>query len=760
MNISSRVLKTLALILIVAFMGAYVMPKSWKEQIPFSSIRENLLAKKPNFGLDLVGGRQFDFLVDLSEVEKRNADNDPDNDRDPATVVESIGEVLRGRIDPTATRELNIYSADYNEERHVIVEITSDLDNETTLDALQQVIDLKFKERQDKNVTDEEKAALRAKADEFLKTITPETFENQGKIRQKDDNVTFTPEKTYWNDEVTSSFPEDHEQIWNAAPESVFPKILERKITSLKQNANGGYEAVENTENVVMKVLKKEMATREQKEKGEDFEAVKKEVSERSDMVSAKSSTPEGENGVAVTLDNKDVTVKPSTESETTTFPSLLSVPEVYQGALLNLDEGKISDVLETDTEYAIFRIVPAEPNQIETHVSGIYVLKSTKDTRAKIDAIKERLSEKTTTTQEEKLTVSEIVFAIDVSGWKDTGLGGLQFKRARVGSDPNTKRPLVEILFNDEGSKLFEDVSGRNIGKQVAIFVGGVLISAPTIQEKISGGAAVITLGISNFTEARKQAVELARELNGGSTPAPFVEKGQFKIGATLGSEALQKSLQAGMLGFLFLSIFMIFFYRYLGFIAVLALGFYSIFIVFLLQASLSFGLAAVLGVVVFTTSMYSFSSLEKNEFLSLFIALILAIMVTFIAHSPMVLTLAGVSGILLSVGMAVDANILIFERIKEELRNGRSFSAASAIGFERAWSSVRDSNLSSLITCCILWIFGSAVIKGFAVALAMGIVISMLTAITVTRSLMSIMLGKRISEMKKFLIYGTEEK
>ena len=108
----------------------------------------------------------------------------------------------------------------------------------------------------------------------------------------------------------------------------------------------------------------------------------------------------------------------------------------------------------------------------------------------------------------------------------------------------------------------------------------------------------------------------------------------------------------------------------------------------------------------------------------------MILGVMVTFIVNSPIVLTLAGVTGIVLSTGMAVDANILIFERIKEELKNGRNFSAASNIGFERAWSSIRDSNLSSLITCTILWIFGSAVIKGFAVALAMGIVISMLTS------------------------------
>ncbi len=715
--------KVIILFLAVVFMGIFIMPQSWKQNLPFEGMRENLLAKKVSFGLDLVGGRQIDYQVDLSEVEKRNADDDPENDRDPDKVVESIGQVLRGRIDPQGTRELNIYPAEFNEEKHVIVEITDDLDNEETLRRLQQIIDLKFK-TQNAEVSEEEVAVLKGQAEVLLSELSVENFEEKANEEQNGNDIRFNEDREFWRDSLDAAFDEPiAREIWNTKEGTLIPRLIERTSNTIAPGASGQYEIVQVQEFVFVKVGIKELKERENTEPGEEFSTVQSDVSEKNE------------------------------EAE-----KLLDIPEEFQDLLLALDEGERSEVLESETEYAFFEILPKAEGEVATSVSGVYVAKDTPNAKEAIDAARARLEPVITTTEEQNMSLSEIVYSIAPGGWADTDLGGAQFKRARVSQDPNTGAPLVEILFNNEGAKMFEELTEASIGKPIAIFVGGVLVSAPTVQQKISGGSAVITLGSQNYQQAQEQAVVLARELNGGSTPAPFQEKGQFRIGAALGKDSLQKSLLAGLMGLGILSLWMIFFYRFLGFIAVLALTFYAIAIVFLLQADLSFGFASLLGILVFAMSMKSFSSLERNDLISLIIAMILGMTITFVSFSPIVLTLAGVAGIVLSIGMAVDANILIFERVKEELRKGKNFSAASQTGFERAWSSIRDSNVSSLITCLILWIFGSAVIKGFAVALAMGIVISMLTAITVTRSLVGILVRGKVEEKKKMLIYGVE--
>jgi len=726
MNFSGKSWKLGAVVVCVLIMGAFTMPHFLKDKIPFTAIREYLSQRKPNFGLDLVGGRQIDYVVDLSKINELNANNDPDDDRDSTTVIGSIVEVLRGRIDPEGTRELNIYPATFGEEHHVIVEITDDLDNEETLQKLEKVIDLEFKEQKAPDATSDDTAAIKAQADALLVKLTAENFMTEGQAASGKDNAKFESEKKYWRDDFERSFGKPATtEVWQSAPGTLLPKVLESTSNSLVQGADGNFQVAQQKEYVLMKVVAKETAERTKTTPGEDFAKVQAEVSEQPKVTKQK----------------------------------LLEVPEGFQDALLQVKEGELSDILETEDSFGLFKVLAPEGDEIETSVSGIYVAKATPKAREKLEAAKKRLEPTNSTTQEEQLTVQEITFAKEDSGWQETGLGGLQFKRARVGQDPNTGRPLVEILFNDEGAKLFEQLTAKNVGKPMAIFVGGELISAPTINEKISGGAAVITMGIANYAEARKEATRLAQDLNGGSTPAPFKESGQFKIGATLGLNALSKSLKAGMIGLAILAVWMIFNYRFLGFLADLALGFYALLIFFVLQANLSFGLASILGIIVFITTLRSFSSLEKNDLMSLFMALILGILVTFIAHSPIVLTLAGVAGIVLSMGMAVDANILIFERVKEEIRQGKNFSAATALGFERAWSSIRDSNLSSLITCMILWIFGSAVIKGFAVALAMGIVVSMLTAVTITRTLMHTIITPRLAKKHGFLIAEARE-
>jgi len=280
---------------------------------------------------------------------------------------------------------------------------------------------------------------------------------------------------------------------------------------------------------------------------------------------------------------------------------------------------------------------------------------------------------------------------------WKTTGLSGKQLARAGVEFDPNTGMPLVNLTFNDEGKKLFGELTGRNVGKPVAIFLDGAPISVPTVQQAITGGSAVIT---GNFT--LPEAKQLAQRLNSGALPVPIHLLTQENVDASLGRSSVEKSLLAGMLGILLVGLFMITYYRFPGLLAVIALGVYSL--------------------------------------------ITLAIFKLW----PVTLTLAGIAGFILSVGMAVDANVLIFERLREELRAGRPLLPAIDEGFKRAWTSIRDSNVSSLITCAILMWFGSSLVKGFAVTLSLGILVSIFTAITVTRTLLRLVAVGRVTSWR----------
>jgi len=288
---------------------------------------------------------------------------------------------------------------------------------------------------------------------------------------------------------------------------------------------------------------------------------------------------------------------------------------------------------------------------------------------------------------------------------WAPTGLSGKQLKKAMVEFDPNTGIPLVNITFNDEGKDLFASITSRNVGKPVAIYLDGQPISIPTVQEEITGGQAVIS---GDFTLA--EAKQLAQRLNSGALPVPIYLVSQTNVDATLGKASVEKSLLAGILGLALVVIFMIIYYRLPGLLAVFALAIYAL--------------------------------------------LTLAVFKLW----PVTLTLAGIAGFVLSVGMAVDANVLIFERLKEELRAGRPMADAIEEGFRRAWTSIRDSNVSSLITAFILIWFGSSIVKGFAVTLSIGIIISMFTSITISRTFLRLIGSAWLS--KKYWLFGISSK
>lgn len=266
------------------------------------------------------------------------------------------------------------------------------------------------------------------------------------------------------------------------------------------------------------------------------------------------------------------------------------------------------------------------------------------------------------------------------------TTLNGKYIKRATLDFNQTTAEAQVALEFTPEGGDLFEAITEQNIGKIVGIFLDNQPISEPVVREKISGGRAVIS---GNFTA--KTAKELVQRFNAGALPAPITLESQQAVGASLGRDSLRASLLAGLVGTLIIMLFMIVYYRFNGVLASIALVVY----------------------IVLSLVFFKF----------------------FVTMS-----LAGIAGFLLSIGMAVDANILIFERTKEELKRGIAYGIAIKEGFRRAWPSIRDSNVTTMITTFILFNFTSSFVKGLALTLFIGVVISMFTAITVTRNLMRI--------------------
>ncbi|MDO8471222.1 MAG: protein translocase subunit SecD [bacterium] len=261
--------------------------------------------------------------------------------------------------------------------------------------------------------------------------------------------------------------------------------------------------------------------------------------------------------------------------------------------------------------------------------------------------------------------------------------LTGRYLAHASVEFDPQTGVPLVGLEFTSEGALLFAKITHDNVGKPLAVILDGSILSAPVIQSEITGGKAQIT---GNFTP--EEAKALVRNLNYGALPVPIALVTSQTIGASLGDVALHSGVRAGVIGFIALVIFLIIWYRLPGLVASVALVSYII--------------------------------------LSLAIFKII----------PVTLTTAGLAGFILSIGMAVDANVLIFERAAEELKKGKSISDALHEGFRRAWLSIRDSNISSIITAIVLFWLGTSAVKGFALTLGLGVIISMFTAITVSRT------------------------
>jgi preprotein translocase subunit SecD len=308
-----------------------------------------------------------------------------------------------------------------------------------------------------------------------------------------------------------------------------------------------------------------------------------------------------------------------------------------------------------------------------------------------------------------EKATSSVDITAADFVA---TGLTGALLEKATLEFDPNTSAPTVALQFNKEGADLFAKITRENVGRNLAIFLDGEVKSMPVIREEITGGRASISGGFVG-SAGIKEAKDLVNNLNLGALPIPIELISTQSIGASLGTEAVRASTQAGLWAFIVIALFLIIWYRLPGLLAVISLAIYT------------------------------------------------AINLALFKLIPVTLTAAGIAGFILSLGMAVDANILIFERMKEELARGRELGDAIKEGFARAWLSIRDSNTSSIITAIILYAFSSTpVVKGFALVFGLGVLVSMFTAITASRTLLLAIKHDHTGKVLKFLFHNGASK
>lgn len=703
-----------------------------QELAPFTP--EAILSSSINLGLDLQGGSQLDYKMDLRKVPEA----------DQAMVVDGILNVINRRVNSLGVAEPNIYTSDVGNEKHIIVELAGIEDLEEAKNIVGKTIQLEFKEQAEEEQADAElEAEVEANAQSLLdRVLAGGDFRVLGQEEQQANpgRVFFFEESEFkYRDEITDG--NFAPRLFELEPGQTLDRLIDSSgamtIDESGEFVSGpkGYYVVQTTEKRDQERTNEYPRSVKVRHILVSYKDAQQSTSDRSEE-EAKARAEEVIQKLNDGADFAELATEYSDDETNANTGGVLDAPVVK-------DEGTYVKEFE-DAAIAFQKTGDMTTTPIKSPF-GYHIIKADEITEAR-----------TETVTEPQVKYMIVYYSAAPDPWQETGLDGSHFVRADVEFTQNTLQPVVSIIFDDEGAKMFEELTRKNLGKPFAIFVGGQLISAPNVNEVISGGRAQIS---GQFTV--DQANELARDLNTGAIPAPITLAGQYNIGATLGHDALDSSLSAAWIGLLILALFMILMYRLPGVLATVALGLYTSLLVFLIKVSMDITWALILAVVLFVyLVMQILKSRESGaeKAIAAILACFILFFAAFILSTPVVLTLAGIAGIILSIGMAVDANILIFERIKEELREGRPLTASIEVGFDRAWSSIRDSNFSSLITCGILFYFGTSIIQGFAFNLAAGILVSMFTAITITKTFLEATAKTKLGE--SLWLYGVSGK
>lgn len=608
-------------------------------------------------GLDLLGGTQLIYQADVSAIPAK----------DQPSAVEGVRDVIERRVNVFGVAEPNIQTNFSSGKYYVMVELAGIKDTAKAIKMIGETPLLEFKEQNTakRELTKEEKTTI----DKKNKAAEKKAVEVLGKVINNGDFAALANQY--------SEDPENKDQQGNKKGGSIgwinnednkelsdlASKIEVGKTSKDIAKTATGYEIIKVDDKRIKTDPFNNQPQKEIKASHllicyKDVEGCESGLSKDEALAKIKKLKSEAD-----TKNFKDLVKLNSTEPGAREKAGDLgwfgrgAMVKPFEDSVFAQKTGTISDPVETQFGYHLI-YKEGEKNVEEYKISHILI-----KTLSAEDLIGEQ------------------------SEWKNTELTGKYLKQATVQFNPNDNSPEVALEFDEQGAKLFGDITGRNINKQVAIFLDGYPISSPTVNEAIKGGKAVIS-GKFNVQEAKL----LAQRLNAGALPVPITLANQQTIGASLGQKSVDDSFRAGLIGFALVALFMIIFYRFPGVISVLALAIYGI--------------------------------------------LVLAIFKIW----PVTLTLSGLAGFIMSIGMAVDANVLIFSRFREEIKNGQPMSIALEEGFRRAWPSIRDSNASTLITCFILIQFSTSVVKGFAFTLAIGVLVSMFTAIFITRTFLKL--------------------
>ena len=648
------------IILLTLVAGSIVGGSYYNKGVDSLAVKTDNKVKLPHMkeydfrlGLDLLGGSRLVYKADVAQV--------PEQDR--TSSLEGVRDVIERRVNVFGVSEPIVQTNRSGDDYRIIVELAGIKDVNEAIKMIGETPLLEFKEQntEKRELTPEEKKEMEdynKKAEERAVTVL-------GKAMSGGDFSALA--KEFSEDAATKDNGGDLGWITeNDNPEivKIAQKLKKGEVSKELNKTSTGFEIVKledkriKTDPFNEKSQEKEVKAShllichndvEGCESGltkEEAYAKIKEIKEQAtpknfkDLVKANTTEPGGaERGGDLGWFGKGMMVKP------------------FEDTAFSMQKGTISYVVETQFGYHL--IYKEDERLIEEYKIKHIVI----DTK----------------TADDILGVQ--------ADWKNTELTGKNLKKATVQFNPQDNTPEVSLEFDDEGAKMFEEVTDRNVGRPVAIFLDNYPISIPNVNEKITGGKAVIS-GSFDLKEAKL----LAQRLNAGALPVPISLVNQQRVGATLGHDSFLASLKAGIIGFILVALFMILFYRLPGLLAVFSLGIYGI--------------------------------------------LVLAVFKIF----SVTLTLSGLAGFILTIGMAVDANILIFARLKEELLKGKPLGMAVEDGFQRAWPSIRDSNTFTIITSIILIMFTTSVVKGFAVTLIIGVVISMFSAIVITRNFLNL--------------------